>query len=55
MKVGTKFLLSGIIILAVALSSQFNSDLLLSVTNSLTNGPQSGDNDAGEAGSRTGY
>jgi NitT/TauT family transport system substrate-binding protein len=45
MKVRTKFLLSGVIILAVALSSQFNSDLLLSVTNSLTNGPQSGDND----------
>ncbi|MGB8642639.1 MAG: ABC transporter substrate-binding protein, partial [Nitrososphaeraceae archaeon] len=38
---------SGVIILAVALSSQFNSDLLLSVTNSLTNGPQSGDNDTG--------
>jgi NitT/TauT family transport system substrate-binding protein len=47
MKVRTKFLLSGIIILVVALSSQFNSDLLLSVTNSLTNGPQCGDNDAG--------
>lgn len=47
MKVRTKFLLSGIIILVVALSSQFNSDLLLSVTNSLTNGTQSGDNDAG--------
>ncbi|MGH9994115.1 MAG: ABC transporter substrate-binding protein [Nitrososphaeraceae archaeon] len=47
MKVRTKFLLSGIIILVVALSSQFNSDLLLSVTNSLTNGPQSSDNDAG--------
>ena len=47
MKVRTKFLLSGVIILAVALSSQFNSDLLLSVTSSLTNGPQSGDNDTG--------
>lgn len=47
MKVRTKFLLSGIIILVVALSSQVNSDLLLSVTNSLTDGPQSGDNDAG--------
>ncbi|MGH9987414.1 MAG: ABC transporter substrate-binding protein, partial [Nitrososphaeraceae archaeon] len=47
MKVRTKFLLSGVIILAVALSSQFNSDLLLSVTNSLTNGPQSGENDTG--------
>jgi NitT/TauT family transport system substrate-binding protein len=47
MKVRTKFLLSGIIILVVALSSQFNSDLLLSVTNPLTNGPQSGDNGAG--------
>jgi NitT/TauT family transport system substrate-binding protein len=47
MKVRTKFLLSGVIIFAVALSSQFNSDLLLSVTNSLTNGPQSGDNDTG--------
>ncbi|MGH9963687.1 MAG: ABC transporter substrate-binding protein [Nitrososphaeraceae archaeon] len=55
MKVRTKFLLSGIIILVVALSSQFNSDLLLSVSNSLTNGPQSGDNDAGreEAGQDT--
>jgi NitT/TauT family transport system substrate-binding protein len=47
MKVRTKFLLSGVIIFAVAMSSQFNSDLLLSVTNSLTNGPQSGDNDTG--------
>jgi NitT/TauT family transport system substrate-binding protein len=47
MKVRTKFLLSGVIILAVTLSSQFNSDLLLSVTNSLTNGPQSGDNGTG--------
>lgn len=36
MKVRTKFLLSGAIILAVALSSQFNSELLLSITNSLT-------------------
>jgi NitT/TauT family transport system substrate-binding protein len=47
MKVRTKVLLSGVIILAVALSSQFNSDLLLSVTNSLTNGPLSDDNDTG--------
>jgi NitT/TauT family transport system substrate-binding protein len=47
MKVRTKFLLSGVIILAVALSSQFNSDLLLSVTNPFNNGPQSGDNDTG--------
>jgi NitT/TauT family transport system substrate-binding protein len=36
MKVRTKFLLSGAIILAVALSSQFNSELLLSITNSFT-------------------
>jgi NitT/TauT family transport system substrate-binding protein len=36
MKVRTKFLLSGAIILAVALSSQFNSELLLSITNSIT-------------------
>ncbi len=36
MKVRTKFLLSGAIILAVALSSQYNSELLLSITNSLT-------------------
>lgn len=54
MKVRTKFLLSGVIILAVALSSQFNSDLLLSVTNPFNNGPQSGDNDTGrEADSRS--
>ncbi len=36
MKVRTKFLLSGAIILAVALSSQFNSELLLSITSSIT-------------------
>lgn len=36
MKVRTKFLLSGAIILAVALSSQLNSQLLLSITNSFT-------------------
>lgn len=36
MKVRTKFLLSGAIILAVALSSQLNSELLLSITNSFT-------------------
>lgn len=36
MKVRTKFLLSGAIILTVALSSQFNSELLLSITNSFT-------------------
>ncbi|MGH9983861.1 MAG: ABC transporter substrate-binding protein, partial [Nitrososphaeraceae archaeon] len=35
-KVRTKFLLSGVIITIVALSSQFNSDLLLSMTSSLT-------------------
>src|SRR5512145_1069154 len=45
MKVRTKFLLSGIIILVVAFSSQFNSDLLLSMTISLTGGAQSGDNE----------
>jgi NitT/TauT family transport system substrate-binding protein len=45
MKVRTKFLLSGSIILVVAFSSQFNSDLLSSMTNSLTGGgAQSGDN-----------
>jgi NitT/TauT family transport system substrate-binding protein len=36
MRVKTKFLLSGVIILAVVVSSQFNSDFLLSVTNTLT-------------------
>jgi NitT/TauT family transport system substrate-binding protein len=36
MKVRTKFLLSGAIILTVALSSQFNSELLLSITNTFT-------------------
>jgi NitT/TauT family transport system substrate-binding protein len=45
LKVRTKFLLSGAIILAVAFSSQFNSELLLSMTNSLTGGAQSGDNE----------
>jgi NitT/TauT family transport system substrate-binding protein len=44
MNVRTKFLLSGVIILAVALSSQFNSDLLLSMTNSLIGGAHSGEN-----------
>ncbi len=44
MKVRTKFLLSGVIILVVAVSSQFNSDLLLSMTNSLIGGAHSGDN-----------
>ena len=47
MKVRTKFLLSGAIILVVAFSSQFNSDLLSSLTNSLTGGAQSGDNAVG--------
>lgn len=36
-KARTKFLLSGVIITIVALSSQFNSDLLLSMTSSLIN------------------
>ena len=47
MKVRTKFLLSGAIILIVAFSSQFNSDLLSSLTNSLTGGAQSSDNAVG--------
>ena len=47
MKVRTKFLLSGAIILVVAFSSQFNSDLLSSLANSLTGGAQSGDNAVG--------
>ena len=47
MKVRTKFLLSGAIILVVAFSSQFNSNLLSSLTNSLTGGAQSGDNAVG--------
>ena len=47
MKVRTKFLLSGAIILVVAFSSQFNSDLLSSLTDSLTGGAQSGDNAVG--------
>ena len=47
MKVRTKFLLSGTIILVVAFSSQFNSDLLSSLTDSLTGGAQSGDNAVG--------
>jgi NitT/TauT family transport system substrate-binding protein len=42
MKVRTKFLLSGVIILVVALSSQYNSSLLLSLTNSLSSGIQGG-------------
>ncbi len=46
MKVRTKFLLSGAIVLVVAFSSQFNSDLLLSMTGSLTGGAQSGDNES---------
>jgi NitT/TauT family transport system substrate-binding protein len=45
MKVRTKFLLSGAIILVVAFSSQFNSDLLSSLTNSLIGGAQSSDNE----------
>ena len=47
MKARTKFLLSSAIILLVAFSSQFNSDLLSSLTNSLTGGAQSGDNAVG--------
>ena len=47
MKARTKLLLSGAIILLVAFSSQFNSDLLSSLTNSLTGGAQSGDNAVG--------
>jgi sulfonate transport system substrate-binding protein len=43
MKVRTKFLLSGAIIFVVAFSSQFNSDLFLSMTSSLTGGAQSDD------------
>jgi sulfonate transport system substrate-binding protein len=43
MKVRTKFLISGAIIIAVAFSSQFNSELLLSMTRSLTGGAQSDD------------
>ena len=43
MKVRTKFLLSGTIIFVVAFSSQFNSDLFLSMTSSLTGGAQSDD------------
>jgi len=43
MKVRTKFLLSGAIILVVAFSSQFNSGLLLSMTNPLTGGDQDSD------------
>jgi NitT/TauT family transport system substrate-binding protein len=46
MKVKTKFLLSGAIVLVVALSSQFNSDLLLSMTGSLTGDAQRGDNES---------
>src|SRR5919106_6965470 len=48
MKVRTKFLLSGAIVLVVAFSSQFNSDLLLSMTNSLTGGAQSGGNESSQ-------
>ena len=36
MKIRTKFLLSGVIITIIALSSQFDSDLLLNMTSSLT-------------------
>jgi NitT/TauT family transport system substrate-binding protein len=43
MKVRTKFLLSGVIIFVVAFSSQFNPDLFLSMTSSLTGGAQSDD------------
>ena len=45
MKVRTKFLLSGAIIFVVAISSQFNSDLFLSITSSLTGGAQSDGNE----------
>ena len=51
MKVRTKFLLSGAIIFVVAFSSQFNSDLFLSMTSSLTGGAQSdGDGSIRNAG-----
>ncbi|MGH9986502.1 MAG: ABC transporter substrate-binding protein, partial [Nitrososphaeraceae archaeon] len=42
-KVRTKFLLSGVIIIVVALSSQINTDLLSRMTSSLTSGTGSGD------------
>lgn len=42
MKIRTKFLLSGVIILVVAISSQYNSSLLLSLTNSFSSGIQGG-------------
>ncbi len=50
MKVRTKFLLSGAIIFVVAFSSQFNSDLFLSMTSSLTGGAQSDDDGIRNAG-----
>ena len=40
MKVRTKFLLSGVIILVVAIVSQYNSSLLLGLTNSFSSGIQ---------------
>jgi sulfonate transport system substrate-binding protein len=45
MKVRTKFLLSGAVLLVVAISSQFNSEVLLSITNSFTKGGSGGDNE----------
>lgn len=44
MKVMTKFLISGAIILVVAYSSQFTSEFRLSMTNSLSGGAASSDN-----------
>jgi NitT/TauT family transport system substrate-binding protein len=43
MKTKTKFLLSGVIILAVVLSSQFDSEFLASVTNPFTSNTQTND------------
>jgi NitT/TauT family transport system substrate-binding protein len=46
MKVTTKFAISGAVILVVALSSQFNSELLFSITNSFSGGGNpNGDNE----------
>ena len=50
MRVRTKFALSGIIILVVAFSSQFNSDFLLNLSTSLMGGSQHGDNEGFEEG-----
>ena len=48
MRVRTKFALSGIIILVVAFSSQFNSDFPLNLSISLMGGSQHGDNEGFE-------